>query len=95
MAQVSFTYSKLRDWGPLTTESMVPGKLYMVEWKDSSTGSQWDIVLATTPFKGQAVARKANVVVAVRLDDGSFYVADESPVYRVTEVAKVTLTSED
>lgn len=55
MAQVSFSYSKLRDWAPLTTESMVPGKLYMVEWKDSSTGSQWDIVMATTPFKGQAV----------------------------------------
>lgn len=95
MAQVSFSYSTLRDWAPLTTESMVPGKLYMVEWKDSSTGSQWDIVMATTPFKGQRVAGFAHVVVAVRLDDGSLYVADESPVYRVTEIAKVTLTSED
>lgn len=98
MAKVSFSHSKLRDWGPLTTESMVPGKLYRVEWKDSSAGPQWDaedIVLATTPFKGQTVAGFAHVIVAVRLDEGSFYVADERPVYRVTEIAKVTLTSED
>jgi hypothetical protein len=51
--------------------------------------------MATTPFKGQAVAGFAHVVVAVRLDAGSFVVADESPVYRVTELAKVTLISED
>ena len=95
MAKVSFSHSKLRDWGPLTTESMVPGKLYMVEQKYNSTGAQWDIVLATTPFKGQSVGGFEHVVVAVRLDEGSFFVADESPVYRVTEIAKVTLTSED
>lgn len=95
MAQVHFAYSKLRDWGPLTTESMVPGKLYTVERKDSYPSSLCDIVLATTPFKGQAVGGFANVAVAVRLDAGSFVVADKSPVYRVTEIEKVTLISED
>lgn len=96
MALVSFSHSKLRDWGPLTTDSMVPGKLYMVEQKNNSTtGAHWDIVLATNPFKGEAVWGFEHVVVAVRLDEGSFFVADESPVYRVTEIAKVTLTSED
>ena len=95
MAMVSFSHCKLRDWGPLTTDSMVPGKLYMVERRYNSTGAQWDIVLATSPFKGQSVVGFEHVVVAVRLDDGSFFVADESPDYRVTEIAKVTLTSED
>lgn len=94
MAQVSFSYSTLRDWAPLTTESMVPGKLYGgVEGQ-----FHWLTVghcVGYHPLKGQVVGGFAHVVVAVRLDSGSFVVADESPVYRVTELAKVTLISED
>ena len=95
MAKVSFSNSKLCDWGPLTAKSMVPGKLYTVERKHRSTGSPQDTVLATVPFRGQGVSGFAHVIVAVRLDDGSFFVADESPDYRVTEIAEVTLTSGD
>lgn len=95
MAKVNFSHSKLRDWGPLTTKTMVPGKLYTVERKQGSTDARRDTVLATYPFNGQAFGGFAHVAVAVRLDDGSFFVADESPVYRVTEIEKVTLISED
>lgn len=93
MAKVSISYSN--DWGPLTDKSMVPGKLYTVERKLGSTGTQRDTVLATVPFRGKDVSGFAHVIVAVRLDDGSFFVADESSAYQVTEIAKVTLTSED